>query len=164
MSRKAQLQAGETIFVIFIILIIIVLGFTIYSKFQEGDIIDQQNSARNDRMVSTAHRLTFWSELECSFDEVKETDCFDISKLEVFSAFINTSRSEGGYAFEYYHDLLRNSKITVRGVYPSGYDEWVLYDNPGSSSIADRIVIPINLYDPIEKTYLFGMMELYVYD
>ncbi len=160
---------GETVFVIFIILLIIVIGFTIYSKFSEGNIKEQQIKLRNERIVSTAHALSSWSELECSVAEVKDVSCFDMSKLNVFSEFINSSRREGGYAFEYYHDLLRDSTIIVREIYPnenSFYDEntWILYNNSGTTPSLDRIIVPITLYNPFSKKYAFGLMELRVYE
>ena len=162
-NKSAQMQMGETVFVIFIILIIIVIGFTVYSKFYEGSIKEQSAKLRNERIISTAHRLSSWSELECSVAEVKDISCFDTSKLNVFSEFINDSRKEGGYAFEYYHDLLRDSKILVRGIYPYE-DEWVLYNNPGRTASSDRIIVPVTLYNPFTKKYSFGLMELYVYE
>ena len=162
-NKKAQLQMGETIFVVFIIIIVIILAVVVYSKIHEGEIKDHQKELRNEQIVSLAHRLSAWSELECSVAEQKEFDCFDTTKLEIFSEFIKSKSQEDPFAFEYYHDLLRDSKIVVREIYPF-YAEWVLYENKGQTKTVDRVIVPVSLYDPFNKNYAFGMMELYVYE
>ena len=163
MRRKAQLQMSETIFVVFIILIIILLGFVVYSKFQETSIKEQQKSFRNKRVVEMAHRLSSWPELECSVAETTEFVCLDVTKLEVLGYFINKSKQENTYAFNYYFNLLKNSKITIIEVYPSS-TEWMLYNNSGKTQTADRVPIPVSLYNPLTKNYAFGIMELVIYE
>jgi hypothetical protein len=170
MKKKAQLQMNETIFVVFIILIIIMLGFVAYSKFQEVSIKEQQKDLRSARVVSTAHQLSFWPELECSeAGGISEFSCLDVTKLKVLGDFINTSKQNYRYAFNYYFDLLKNSKITVTQVYPFdeielGTNQWAVWDNPGRTKTIDNIRVPVNLYDPLTKIYTFGIMELQIYE
>lgn len=169
MRRKAQIQMNETLFVVFFILIIIILGFVVYSKFQETKIKEQQKAFKNLRVIEMAHRLSSWPELECSVGGVTEFVCLDIPKLMIFRNFIETSKQEDTYAFNYYFNLLGDSKIIVTEVYPrQGFPPsnrfWELYDNPGRTKVIDRIPVPVNLYDPFTKTYSFGIMELFVYD
>ena len=154
---------SETIFVVFIVLIIILLGFVVYSKFQEGSIKEQQKSLRNKMVIEMAHRLSSWPELECSVAETTEFVCLDVTKLEVLGDFINKSKQENTYAFNYYFNLLKNSKITIIEVYPSS-TEWVLYNNSGKTQTADRVPIPVSLYNPLTKNYAFGIMELLIYE
>jgi len=168
-ARKAQLQMSETIFVAFIIIIIIVLGLVAYSKFQEASIKEKQRQLRNARVVEIAHRLSFWPELECSEIGASEFMCLDITKLMVLGDFINKTRKENAYAFNYYFDLLRNSKISVIEIYPSssrtiGEDYWVIWENAGKTKTIDMVRVPVSLYNPLTKTYAFGVMELQVYE
>lgn len=160
---------NETIFVIFFILIIIVLGFVAYSKFQEGDIKEQQGIQRNLRVIEMAHRLSSWPELECSIAGITEFVCLDVTKLMVFGNFITVQQTSNIFARNYYFDLLRNSKITVTEIYPShtktpGVDYWELYNNTGESRTTDAISVPVSLYNPLTKTYAFGIMEMLVYE
>lgn len=168
-TRKAQIQMTETIFVIFIILIIIVLGFVAYSKFQEGVLKEQQKTLRNIRVIQLAHRLSAWPELECSVASTSKFVCVDETKLMVLGNFINQSKQQSSYAFNYYFDILKNSKITVTEVYPSytktlGSDYWVLYENPGKTKNIDVVWVPVNIYNPLTKNYAFGVMELEIYE
>jgi len=159
----------ETIFVVFIILIIILIGFVFYSNFQEASIREHKKILRDRQVVELAHRLSAWPELECSVGETTEFVCLDITKLMVLGEFINKSRQKHAYAFKYYFDLLRNSRITVTEIYPShtqtlGEDYWILYDNPGVTPVTDIIRVPVNLYNPLTEIRAFGIMEILMYE
>ena len=169
MKKKSQFQMSETIFVVFIILIIILFGFIAYSKFQEGAIKEQQKRFRNMRVIELAHRLSAWPELECSVASTSKFVCLDTTKLMILGNFINKSKHESTYAFNYYFDLLRNSKISVTEIYPShtqtlGVDYWILYENQGKTRTTEVIWVPVNLYNPLVKTYALGIMELQIYE
>lgn len=153
----------ETIFVVFIILIIIMLGFVVYSKYQQGVLENIMKQRRNEEVIKTGQRLSSWPELECSVAGITEFACLDVAKIQVISDFINESKHKSKYGFNYYYDLLKNSKITVKQVYPFE-EEWVLYDNPGITQRTDRVPVPVNLYDPITETYGFGVLELLIYE
>src|SRR4030043_1787362 len=100
--KKAQLQMSETIFVVFIIMIIIVLGFVAYAKFQEANLQEKKKEQMHVRVIESAHRLSFWPELECSNVRVSEFACLDIAKLEVLGNFINTTtRDENNSMYNY---------------------------------------------------------------
>ena len=154
---------NETIFVVFIILIIILLGFVAYSKFQETSIREQERTLRNNKVIEMAHRISSWPELECSIAGTSQFVCLDLSKLMLLGDFINNSKQQSTYTFNYYFDLLRNSKIIVTQIYPTNMT-WVLYENPGAAPTTDVIRVPVNLYDPLTKTYNLGIMELLVYE
>ena len=142
---------SETLFVVFIILIIILLGFVAYSKFQEASIKEQQRALRNKKVIELAHRISSWPELECSIAGTTPFVCLDIPKLMLLEDFINDSKQQSTTAFNYYFDLLRNSKIIVTETYPSDM-QWVLYDNPGTTRTTDVIRVPVSLYNPLTKT------------
>jgi hypothetical protein len=168
MRKRAQMQMTETIFVVFIILIIIMLGFVFYSKFQEISIKEKEKILRNIEVIKLAHRISSWPELECSVAGAERFACLDMVKLEVLGDFINRTMKTNSYGFNYYYDLLKNSKITITEVYPSstktlGTDYWLLYDNPGSTPLTDAVIIPVNLYNPVSKTYALGMMEVQIF-
>ena len=160
---------NETIFVVFIILIIVVLGFVAYSRFHEISIREEQRLYRRLQIIEMAHRLSSWSELECSVATTADFVCLDVSRLMVLGTFINKSRQEDSYAFNYYFDLLRDSRITVTEIYPSrtktlGEDYWILYDNPGETLTIDKVAVPVNLYNPLTKNNALGVMELFIYE
>jgi len=172
MRRKAQMQMTETIFVVFIIMIIVLLGFVFYSKFQEQSLKEKQKENRNLKIIEMAHRMSFWPELECSEAGVSEFMCLDRTKLITLGKFIIDSKQENSqlnYAFNYYWALLGNSKITVTEIYPSfthqlGLDYWEIWNNTGTKRTTDVVRIPVSIYNPLTTHYAFGIMELQAYE
>jgi heme/copper-type cytochrome/quinol oxidase subunit 2 len=169
MRKKAQMQMNETVFVVFLIMIIVFLGLVVYTRFQELNLQDKTRIAKSLKVVESSHKISFWPELECSDVRVSEFACLDIVKLKVLGEFINNSRQAGGiYAFNYYFDLLKESKISVSEVYPLntsvlGETYWVLWDNPGTKVSSNIIQVPVNLYDAFTGRYALGIMELRIY-
>lgn len=168
--RKAQMQMNETVFVVFIIMMIIFLGLVVFSRFQELNIQEKTKAVKSTKVVESAHMISFWPELDCSDVKVSEFACLDLEKLKVLGNFINTSlESNRIYAFNYYFDLLRNSRISVSEVYPLntsvlGETYWVLWDNPGTKRTVDTIFVPVNLYDPFTGRYALGIMQLEMFE
>jgi hypothetical protein len=170
-TRKAQMQMNETIFVVFIVIIILVLGLVGYSKFQEDSLRTQGKETRQARVVVLAQSLSSWPELECSEAGTTEFLCFDITKLMVLGNFINQSKQEGKYGFNYYYDLLRDSRIEVYQIYPYvqtpgilGENYWVLYDNPSPNPSTDLVHVPVSLYNPLSRTYALGVMDIQIFE
>jgi len=170
MGKKSQLQMNETVFVVFLIMIIIFLGLVVYSRFQELNILEKSKSLRSLNVIESTHTISFWPELDCSDVRVSEFACLDIVKLKVLGEFIDQSKqSDKIYAFNYYYDQLKKSKITVTEVYPLntsvlGETYWILWDNPGTKKTTDYILVPVNLFDPFTTRYALGIMELQIYE
>jgi hypothetical protein len=162
-SRKSQMQISETIFAVMIILIIIILALVFYAKAKESSLKEQAREARIGRVISLAHTLSSWAELECSIRETREFDCVDVIKLGLLYDFINRSKSSNGYAFNYYYDYLTRSKITITQVYPDA-QSWTIYNNSGTTKTTDSVTVPVSLYDPVNRRYALGLMELRVYE
>jgi len=166
------MQMTETIFVVFIIMIIVLLGFVFYSKFQEQSLKEKQKESRNLKVIEMAHRMSFWPELECSEAGVSEFMCLDRSKLITLGNFIVMSKQENNqlnYASNYYQALLGNSRITVTEVYPSathllGENYWEIWNNTGTKKTTDMVRIPVSIYNPLTHNYAFGIMELQAYE
>jgi hypothetical protein len=165
MVRKAQIQNTETIFAVFIIIIIIIVGIWFYSRYEEARIGDVARQDSELRLVSLAHSIASWPELECSVVSSRDFNCVDKSKLAVLSAFISDSRSSDSYAFNYYNDFLRRSRISVREVYSyQELESWVLYDNSFVARSIQSVFIPVNIYDPYLQKYSYGLLELTTYE
>ena len=164
-SRKSQMQVTETIFAVIVIIVIIVIGLVFYSKAQEGSSKEGSQAARMERLVGLAHTLSSWPELECSVRETREFDCLDMIKLDVLTKVLGQEAGSSGYSFNYYYDLIGRAKITVTQVYPASVKKsWIVYEKNGTSRTAETIILPISLYDPVQKQYALGVMELKMYE
>jgi hypothetical protein len=164
--NKGQIQTTETIFAVIIIIIILMLCLVFYSQVETGNLKEKQREQRVLRLVSLAHTVSNWPELDCSVLESREYDCLDRVKLDIMSQnnYISTSKAADTFAFKYYSDLLRHSSLTVREFY--SFDvlkNWSVFNNSESDSTFDYVAVPVNIYDPVTQTFTFGVLEITSY-
>ena len=152
--KKAQIQIGETIAVLFVFFILIVIGFIFYGRVIIGNIESQKEESTQLHSVTIAQRAMFLPELQCSEDIVEEiTGCFDIFK-------INASKDVLGQNSRYYYDLFEFSNITIKQIYPNE-NTWPIYSRK-IENFESRFVtnVPISIYDPITRRYGFGILTV----
>ncbi|MEK6963978.1 MAG: hypothetical protein AABX70_06110 [Nanoarchaeota archaeon] len=161
-TRKGQIEIGETIVVIFILMILIVFGLVFYYQFQSTSFQQTKQRFGGLKTVELAQVVSNMPELQCSNLKVAEVSCIDEVKAKQFANYLATP---GNKAFFYYREILGTSKIRVRIVYPVDpasppeANLIVVYDNSKGYKNAEPTFIPINLYNPIQKTYQFALLE-----
>ncbi|NOZ80661.1 MAG: hypothetical protein GXP63_03215 [DPANN group archaeon] len=143
--RKAQIQMGETIVVVFIFIILITFGIIAYVNQQTSNIDEQKSEQNGLRATEVVLRALYLPEIRCSFDDVPVHNCIDLGKLV---AFMN-------------YDPINDSIKNPNGILPAGsasraYDRFnaksgeptpekylpAYYDLFGYATINLSIVIP----------------------
>jgi len=157
--RKAQIKMFETVMVLVIFFFLLAFGLVFYARYHSFSVTEKINQNFELRAIEIAQSVSFMPELQCSnFDGVRE-DCVDRLKLEAFRELLNRDEVLRN---EYYYDLLGQSRISFKQVYPESSYEIVIYDRPGTGT-KSSFNIPILLYDPIEHEYNTGVMTVEVY-
>ncbi len=154
MNKKAQIQIGETIAVLFVFFILIIIGFIFYVRVIKGNIESEKEEVSQLKSVGIAQRVMFLPELQCSEDIVEEiTNCIDILKLEAAQNIISTN--EIGY-----YDLFEFSEVNIAQIYPTK-DEWNIYSRT-TQDFKNKFVtnVPISLYDPTTRKHSFGVLTI----
>lgn len=156
MEKKAQIQIGETIAVLFVFFILIAVGFMFYIKIIKGNLESEKEELSELRSIGIAQKVMFLPELQCSEDNVVTDNCIDLLKLEYAK---NVMRDNAVY----YYDLLEFSEVNVSQLYP--YDSSMQNINVYSRQTGDfknKFVtnVPISLYNPITKQHSFGMLTI----
>src|SRR3989344_2329038 len=113
--KRAQIEIGETIVVIFILMILIVFGIVVYYQFQAGSVRQTQQRFGGLKTIELAQVISNLPELQCSNLKVAEVGCIDEVKAKMFSEYLALP---GNKAFFYYRELLGTSKIEVHKVFP----------------------------------------------
>lgn len=159
---------AENIGILVIFFVLLVIGLIFYSNIQKQSISFEAQASIGRRAIQSAHTAASLTEMQCSLPLESETgkqDCVDLYKLK---AFIKLNQTLGEDQFIlYYYDVLRNSRITIKQVYPEG-ENWTIYDNP-KSNYTDKIPahIPVFIYDELANrplgAYYLGDMEIEVY-
>ena len=160
--RRAQIEIGETIVVIFILMILIVFGLVIYYQFQSTNMQQTKQRFGGLKTVELAQVISNMPELQCSNLKVAEVSCIDEVKAKQFAHYLATP---GNKAFFYYREILGTSKIEIQRIYPVDTlsspeaNLIVAYDNSRGFKNAEPTFIPVNLYNPIQKTYRFALLK-----
>lgn len=153
MDRKAQIQIGETIAVLFVFFILILVGFIFYIKIIKGNIDSEKEESSQLKSIGVAQRAMFLPELQCSEDNIVVSNCIDILKL-VYAKNIMSQNEV------YYYDILGFSNVTVLQIYPAEA-RWELYSRREETFKSEFITnVPISLYDPATRNSGFGILTI----
>ncbi len=161
--KKAQIQMGETIMVLVILVIIGIFALTYYAGNAKQELLEKLKEVEQETSIETAQTLSNLPEIKCSGDI--KLFCFDKYKAEALKETINEDEN----ASEYYRELLKKAKITLKTIYPEE-QEIIIYDNPykkqegqESTKITSPLVIPVPIYDPLNDRKEFGLLIIEKY-
>ena len=160
MLKKAQIEIGETIVVIFILMILIVFGLVFYYQFQSSSFQQTKQRFGGLKTIELAQVVSNMPEFQCSNLKIAEVSCIDEVKAQQFSNYLSLPDNK---AFFYCREILGTSKIEIQLVYPADLSSVEphrikVYDNSRGLKNAEPTFIPINLYNPIQKTYRFALL------
>jgi hypothetical protein len=159
--KKAQIEMGESIAIIFIFLILIAFGLIFYMNITKGTQAVKKEETAQLQTIETIQKISFLPELQCSGNSIIKQNCMDIFKLEAAETIIQENQI-------HYFDLFGNSIISINEIYPISRN-WTLYNNSLEELLLQNraelktTYKPILLYDPIDKLYHFGMLTIGIY-
>ncbi len=148
----------ETIAVLVVFFFLIVFGVSFYFVMQRSSYNRQVD--RNAQLVSVqlSQKISDIPELDCALAGIQIDNCVDKIKLEMF----NDKLKEGLSRVEYFR-VLGYSKISINEIYPS-VQSYELYTNePGEFIGAYKNWLPVLLYDAVENSFAFAVMEITTY-
>ena len=153
MNKKAQIQIGETIAVLFVFFILIAIGLIFYVKVIQGNLELEKEELSQLKSVGIAQRVMFLPELQCSEDNIIIDNCIDVLKLESANNIMRTNEL-------YYYDLFEYSEINITEIYPSEA-KWNVYSRKTGEFNSKFVTnVPVSLYDPAARKYGFGVMTI----
>lgn len=153
MSRKSQIQIGETIAVLFVFFILIIVGFIFYVKVIKGNIELEKDELSQLRSIGIAQRVMFLPEIQCSEDNIIIDNCIDILKLDSAQKLMRENEV-------YYYDMLEFSDVSVLQIYPAEA-KWSIYSRK-TEDFRNKFLtnVPISLYDPASRKHGFGILSV----
>ena len=153
MSKRTQIQIGETIAVLFVFFVLIVIGFMFYARVIKSNIEVEKEELSQLRSVGIAQRVMFMPEVQCSENNLIIDNCIDILKLESAQNIMNENNI-------YYFDLLEFSDVSIYQIYPTEAS-WNIYSKK-MEDFKNKFVtnVPISLYDPVTRKHGFGVLKI----
>jgi hypothetical protein len=142
MNRKSQIQMGETIAIIVIVMFILIIGLGFWKSTQTKDIEIKARDSEDLSIIVLSKTVPELPEFKCySTESVSKVNCIDYYKIMAFNLSMNTPLSRQK-TFDYYRNYFHRSKITFAQLYPSEFNITV-YDNNITSTKSLKISIPI---------------------
>jgi len=151
--KRAQIQMGETIAVLFVFFVLITIGFIFYVKVVKSNIEQEKDEFSQLRSVGVAQRVMFLPELQCSEDNIIKDNCIDILKIDSAQSLMKENKV-------YYYDLLQFSEVSISQIYPVEA-KWEIYSRSLEGFKSKFVTnIPISLYNPSTRRYGFGVLAI----
>lgn len=158
-NKKAQIQMGESIFVVIIILLLIIFGIVFASHAQEDEVVKKTAEFQDLDAITLSKYASSLAELQCSLLDVTELSCLEIGKMD---AFVNVTQKYPEISAEFYFSQFGNANITVKEIYPRNRT-WNIYYNGLENNTQGKIkrtMIPVSLYNGITKRKSFGVLMI----
>lgn len=153
MKRKAQLQFGETIAILFIFFMLLVVGLIFYVRIKTASVGQDISEYKDVQAVELSQTVAFLPEFQCTEMNVVEPSCFDKYKILAMEKV-----SQNNFAY-YYRDL-GNIVVEVQQIYPAGETIVPYNGTPEEFTVASKSHIPISLYDVESEKYIFGVLRI----
>lgn len=172
--KKSQIQMGETIVVLFIVIVIIALGLIIYFNFRSSDI---ESEAEEMQFGSSSMMLSILSsipEIKCSI-EAKDEECIDTTKVLVLESFMgrNTQKYRQIFGGREINLKISYPESSTQGVctqekykqynYPDNCDTYVIYKPTKTTQNKKIISTPVSIYFPDKDIYGIGSLQIITY-
>ncbi len=166
LTSKGQMQMGETIAVLVVFFFLLVIGLVFYVNIASTKAEESRYKNTELESVNVMKRALSLPELQCSHNNIVDEACVDRYKANATAALINNPFDESVKTS--YFDLFGSSTISIIQIYPEPSTPFekpiLLYDfRPPTFSSKLNTSTPISIYNPLTKSYAFGIMETVTY-
>lgn len=163
---KAQVRMFESIGAMLVFFMLLVFGFTFYSRMQEASLYSKIEELKQLRIIELAEKIKNLPELQCTSNAVLQHDCFDLIKVEKLYEFLNKPENLEIKNTDYF-DLIGYGNISIEEVYPRTLS-YQIYERQSKqekgSPVRRKIFMPIALYNaPVKQTH-FGVLVVESYE
>lgn len=155
LTKSGQLQTGESIMVLFIIMFMGAIALIFVGKMGIGKYEETLEKYEDLDSIETAQLVTSLYEIRCT-KQGFEQSCIDKHKAIVFA----NMTKENETAHQFYYSTLKNSKVDVREIYPEQTIITLFEHNASERQSGEFIRIPVSLYNSSGDTHAFAVLEI----
>ena len=168
-GKRGQLQVQETILTVFIFVIIIIIGMTVFFRYQENSLKTELRDFRIEQLGNKILTTPDSSEFVYTEAGIKK-NAVDVLKLTAFQNLVQKKK-------KYYNEKLGYMNITVVQVYPEKIKEkcngkvsecgvWEIYSQLPTEGVVSKFrkETPVSLYFSKEGKYTIGILTIEVYN
>lgn len=155
---RAQIEFGESLMVIIIIVFLLVIGLVFYFNVSKGSVEKELNYREDIGAVVLSKRVLSMPEVAC--DAYQGGNCIDKLKLAALGDLIDkSSQSYDSMVSDYYEQLFEFSTIKLHYV-ETGQDELLYEEIPTGNYTASRQFIFTTIYDPVQERQEFAYLNV----
>lgn len=161
LARKGQLHILESMVALLAFSMLLAVAIAFYGAFQRTAYATELGQTAEARAVALSKAAVSLPELQCSSRNiVRNENCIDLLKLQEME---KQARKDP----DSYYELLGYSTIEIEQVYPAAPGAKIMmraYDKkPPEHANELRFQVPVTLYDPVQRTYAFGVLSVVSY-
>ena len=157
--KRAQIQSGELIMIVIVVMMFLVMGLVGYANFQERNINQVSQEFESLAAVELAQQALSLQEMKCGFAVETSDQCVDLYRVRELSSLLADTELSSSL-FTYYRSVFGESRIIIEKIYPE-YELFEIYDIGEGDE--NPIRIPIYIYDPLTKENTFGVITVVKY-
>ena len=157
--RRAQIQFGESIAVIVILVVMIVLGIMFYARLQHDENKETSRAHSDMKAIEIAKLASSLPEIKCTGRPVQDKTCIDLEKARQLEAWIS-----GNPANLHYVKVLGDARITLHQAYPDLVQDSdllvIILDKTVQGKETTEVQVPVTIHDPNTRTNRFGYLKV----
>jgi hypothetical protein len=162
-KRKAQIKMGESVAVMVVFFILLMFGFSFYSKMQQNSYNREMEKQNQLKVLQISQKASYIPELQCTIQNVQFDNCFDLQKVGHF--FDLTEKTQ---EYIYYYNLFGNSLIYIEQIFPEPKKNYTIYNGSlGDVANASFDVlssnVPVSLFNASSNYYSIGILRINSY-
>jgi len=163
--KRGQIKSFETIAVLLVFFFLLVFGVIFYAQFQQSSLKRQIDQNRQIHVVNTALKIANMPELDCALTSVRKQNCFDLLRMREMGALLSDPQIDVQTRLTYIQ-LFEFATINITALKEDGTvrESVVIYDNANVNVSFSKMRIPMQVFDPVEKRFDFGYVEVTVYE
>ena len=146
---KAQVQLGEAITVVILLVILIVVGLCFWAYVSEQSLRHEFDDAADLDLIELTVRAATRPQLACTVKGERIAACYDLAKARAVQAMLADAQTDDPGLFYYYQSVFGASTVELVQIYPPpdpASEPLILWDaDPGDAEGRDVRRIPLLL-------------------
>lgn len=163
---RAQVQLGEAITVVILLIFLIIIGLGFYAYVRQQSLDREFRDAKTLDLIELSVRASNLPQLACTIKGERQGACYDAAKVEALASRLRTAAQDDPAVAHYYASLFGRSTIELVTLYPEPAPEaatLVLYDGAPpdpAGHVRDVRRTPLLLQDPRTHTAALGVLRV----
>jgi hypothetical protein len=156
--KRAQIQFGESLAVIIILVVMIVLGIMFYARLQHDENTETSRTHSDLKAIEIAKLASSLPELKCTGRPVQDKTCIDMEKAIRLEKWIGDNPTNLHYV-----KVFGDATVKLYFVYPTPIpvlNPIEIMKQTQNTQYKTTVQVPVTIHDPSTRKSRFGYLEV----